>query len=225
MWRASLISSGCWTSWSAARIRPSTAAPNRSTPSPSRPRSPRASWRDAASCPRRRRSRPRRTGSPQAEFLHVGRSELGSRRHGRPPFALARKPPGSDCPAARRRCAVSQSARRMRGDNPHGPHTTRRTGPRQELTVGSRKRKFLVDRASTPLGEGGNWELGRRGHAAAGGPQSPGTHASQPGQRCRADNPSSPGGRGIGDAKGRPGRFGFAGQVIPPPTRRTRSPR
>ena len=57
----------------------------------------------------------------------------------------------------------------MRGGNPHRPQTTRRTGPRQELTVGSRKRKFLVGRASTLLGKGSTWELGRHGHAAAGG--------------------------------------------------------
>jgi len=58
----------------------------------------------------------------------------------------------------------------MRGGNPHRPQTTRRTGPRQELTVGSRKRKFLVGRASTLLGKGSTWELGRRGHAATGRP-------------------------------------------------------
>ena len=70
----------------------------------------------------------------------------------------------------------------MRGGNPHGPHTTRRTGPRQELTIGSRKRKFLVDRASTLLGKGitGNWGDAAMGRLAAPSPQ--GHTASQPGK-------------------------------------------
>ncbi len=117
----------------------------------------------------------------------------------------ARTPPSDDWPAARRRLAFCRNARKVRGANPHVRDDTPRTGPRQELTVGCRKRKFLVGRASTLLGKGGIWELGRRGHAAADGPQSPvETHGLAAWARCRADKPSSPGGGESGTPKAGP---------------------
>jgi len=111
----------------------------------------------------------------------------------------ARTPPSDDWPAARRRLAFCRNARKVRGANPHVRDDIPRTGPRQELTVGCRKRKFLVGRASTLLGKGGIWELGRRGHAAADGP-SPQLKptASQPGQGAGPTNhrPQGEGNRG-----------------------------